>query len=249
MKFFKLLLYKILGLKNYLKLVSKTYITYIDSGFGKEKYSELHYLKTLIKPGFTCLDIGANLGYYSYFLAQFSGKDGRVFAVEPVPVFSEIWKANLRKYKSANLVLFPYALGDSEKLVEMGMPAVEGVVHHGMTRVVKEGETGFEKKFSVEMKNPDLLFAEIDQIDFIKVDVEGYESEVFDNMQQVVKKNMPIIQTELSGDGNRKKCIELLSSYGYQAFVLKNNDMILADENLIDSNDGDFYFFTDKNQI
>lgn len=244
MKFIKKALYKILGLKQYLKLVSKVYIAYTDNGFGKDQYPEIHYLKSIIKPGFTCVDIGANLGYYSYFLSQLSGHEGKVFAVEPIPVFAEIWKGNLKKYKSANLVLFPYALGDEEKLVEMGMPEVKGTVHHGMTRVVEENETGFEKKFSVEMKKPDSLFSSIEKIDFIKVDVEGYESNVFANMTDTIHKHKPIIQSELSGEKNRSKCIEILQNMGYEPHILKNDELIFAGENEIHTHSGDFYFLT-----
>ncbi|MDD4149846.1 MAG: hypothetical protein PHE33_07440, partial [Bacteroidales bacterium] len=62
MKIFRVILYKIFGLKVYLKIVSKLYIKYISCGFGKDKYPELHYLNSIIKPGFVCIDIGANLG-------------------------------------------------------------------------------------------------------------------------------------------------------------------------------------------
>lgn len=243
MKFFKIVFYKIFGLKAYLKLVSKVYIKYIDNGFGKDKYPELHYLKSLIKPGFTCIDIGANLGYYSYFMVKLAGETGKVYAVEPVPLFAEIWKKNLKEYKSANLRLFPFAIGESEKLVEMGMPAVNGVVHHGMTRVISEEESGFEKKFSVQMKNPDILFQEIEKIDFIKVDVEGYESEVFYNMQETLRKHKPLIQSELSGAENRAKSLSILTKLGYKPHVLNNGDMFLADDKIIQNYSGDFYFF------
>jgi len=242
MKFFKLVFYKIFGLKAYLKLVSKVYIKYINNGFGKEKYPEIHYLKSIIKPGFTCIDIGANLGYYSYFMVKLAGKTGKVYAVEPIPLFSEIWKRNLQKLKTVNLKLFPFALGDSEKIVEMGMPAVDGVVHHGMTKVIDDEETNFEKKFSVEMKNPDILFENIEKVDFIKVDVEGYESEVFSNMIQTVIKHRPLIQSELSGVENRSKCISILAEIDYKPYILKNDELILADDNVVKDYNGDFYF-------
>lgn len=243
MKVFKLLIYKIFGLKSYLRLVSKVYINYIDNGFGKDKYPEIHYLKSIIKPGFTCIDIGANLGYYSYFLVKLAGETGKVYAVEPIPLFADVWKKNMQNHKSANLTLFQCALGDSEKVVEMGMPSVDGVVHHGMTRVITDDETQFEKKFSVEMKNPDQIFSGIDKLDFVKVDVEGYESEVFKNMKDTLSKHKPLIQSELSGKENRELCVFTLKSLGYCAHILNNGDMILADDEAILSYTGDFYFF------
>lgn len=242
MKFIRKILYKTLGLKNYLRLVSKCYIKYIENGLGKEKYPEIHYLKSIINPGFVCIDIGANLGYFSYFLAKLVDRTGKVYAVEPVKLFSSIWKKNLKKFNSKNIILFPYALGSEEKMVEMGMPTIDGVVHHGMTKIVDNNEAEFNKKFDVEMKIPDVLFGELKKIDFIKIDVEGYESIVLENMKQTLIKHKPLIQCELSGIKNRIKSIEILKTYGYQSYILKNNYLVFADKEIIEKYNNDFYF-------
>ncbi|MBK6951045.1 MAG: hypothetical protein IPH24_03080 [Crocinitomicaceae bacterium] len=70
MKLIRKILVKILGLKGYLRLVSRIYIISISMGWMRQKYPELFFLKKLVKPGSTVLDIGANLAYYS-FLCQF----------------------------------------------------------------------------------------------------------------------------------------------------------------------------------
>lgn len=216
----------------------------VKAGFGKKKYPELYYLKSIIKPGYNCIDIGANMGYYSVFMSKYAGAAGKVYAVEPVPLFAEIWKKNVRRCKNRNLILFNYALGAQETTAEMGMPFINGVVHHGMTKVVTEESAGYEKKFRVEMKNPDVLFSEIEKIDFIKVDVEGYESIVFENMTELLKKHKPFIQSELSGSENRNTVINLLKSLDYKTYILRNDEMIEADQDTINSYTGDFYFKT-----
>ncbi len=213
-------------------------------GFGKNKYPELFYLKTIVKPGDYCIDIGANMGYYSVLLSKYAGASGKVFAVEPVPLFAEIWKKNTNRCRYKNLTLFNCALGKNETNAEMGMPFINGVAHHGMTKVVTDESAAFEEKFQVEMKNPDSLFSQIEKIDFIKVDVEGYESIVFDNMIGVLTKHKPLIQSELSGAENRKSVIKTLSALNYKVCILQNNEIIDADQNTIDSYTGDFYFKT-----
>lgn len=242
MKFLRITFYKVFGLKTYLRFVSKVYINYIKLGFGKDKYQELYHLKNIIKQGDVCLDIGANMGYYSYFMSKLSGKNGKVYAVEPVPLFAQIWAKNMKRFLGENLVLFPFALGEKESQIEMGMPSVDGVIHHGMTKVVAEGDSSFEKTFKAEMKNPDRLFSDIERLDFIKVDVEGYESQVFANMQETIKKHSPLIQSELSGQENRIKSIELLNGIGYQAHYLKIDKFEIAEQEKLDNYKGDFYF-------
>jgi FkbM family methyltransferase len=211
-------------------------------GYGKSKYPELHYLRTIIKPGFYCLDIGANVGYYSVFLSKYSAASGKIYAVEPVPLFAEIWRKNVKKSGVDNLTLFPFALGESENIMSMGMPLIDGVVHHGMTKIVNDSDNKFERQFEVLMKNPDKLFKDILKLDFVKVDVEGYESIVFANIIETLKKHKPIIQSELSGAENRLTVIRILEQLNYSSYVLTNNELVATDNQIIENCDQDFYF-------
>ena len=105
------LLVNLLGFEGYIRLISSIYLKLVGAGLLAKKYPELFYLKKIIKPGFYCLDIGANLGYYSTFLSKLAGPSGKVLAVEPVPVFQEIWRDNVKASGVQNLELLPYALG------------------------------------------------------------------------------------------------------------------------------------------
>lgn len=242
MKTIKKLLYKILGLKSYLQVVSRIYIKYIQLGFGKKKYSELHYLKDIVKPGFICIDIGANVGYYSFFMSKLCGEKGKLFAIEPIPVFAEVWKKNVSNSKINNITLYQCALGGENKNVKMGMPMIDGVVHHGMTRIVSVEDSSYEKLFDVQMRIPDELFKDLDKIDFIKVDIEGYENIAFENMKATLSRHKPLIQSELSGKGNREKTIKILSEISYVPHVLINNKLVEISSNDIESYNNDFYF-------
>jgi hypothetical protein len=87
MKQIRNILLQVLGLKLYLRLISKIYITCISLGMWKKKYPELFYLDSILKPGNTCIDIGANLGYYSTKMSKLVGISGKVYAIEPIPLF------------------------------------------------------------------------------------------------------------------------------------------------------------------
>lgn len=242
MKFIRKILLKILGLKCFLKLISSIYITLVKQGFLKKKYPELFYLTEIVKPNDVCIDIGANVGYYSIFLSKIVGKTGKVYAIEPIPLFAEIWKKNVKRSKVNNLELYNYALGGTEENVKMGIPEVNGVLHHGMTKIVSTREEKYIKYFEVEMKVPDNLFSNLPKLDFIKCDVEGYESEVFSNMVNTIRKFKPVIQSELSGNENRLKVISILKNIGYNTFILKNNKLeAIEEENWLKVNQ-DFYF-------
>lgn len=242
MNLVKLLLYKIFGLKNYLKIVSSVYISLINHGKLKASYPELHNLKNIIKPGDTCVDIGANIGYYSVFMSKLAGANGKIYAVEPVGTFREVWQRNMDKNALKNYEMLPFALGAEEKSIKMGMPKVKGEIHHGMTKVLSDEKQECEQTFDVEMRVPDNLFRDVEKIDFLKIDVEGYESVVFDNLRETLSKHSPLIQGEMGGHENKLKCIEILSGFGYKIFKLSDGSLVEISANEALNHPEDLYF-------
>jgi len=240
MKLIRKIIYKFLGLKTYLYIVSKIYITLIKFGFFKKKYAELHFIKKIIKPGDVCIDIGANLGYYTYFLAKATGKNGKIYAVEPVDIYRNILSYNIKKYRK-NVTILPYALGKENKTILMGMPVINGIVHHGMTKILdNETNTNIEKKFSVQMKIPDEIFDNLNKLNFIKCDVEGYEYYVFSNMIKILTKHKPMVQCELGN--NKINTIQLFETLGYNTYILQNNNLIKQHTDFILNYPNDVYF-------
>lgn len=243
MKLVRKWLSQALGFEGYLRLISGTYLWLTGKGLLNKQYPELFYLKELVRPGHFCLDIGANLGYYSAFLSKLAGPNGHVYAVEPVPVFQAIWKDNVKRFGLNNLTLLPYALGSENTKIGMGTPTRNGLVHHGMTKVMQPGTEEYVHQYRVEMKIPDELFANLPRLDFVKCDVEGYEQQVFANMQQTLRKHKPVIQTELNGAENRQAVHQLLQQLGYRAHVLKAGNLEpVAQNQLTTVAQSDFYF-------
>ncbi len=244
MKAIRKLLVKALGFEGYIRLVSKIYLQLVGTGLLAKKYPELFFLKKIIQPGFVCLDIGANLGYYSTFLSKLAGPRGKVLAVEPVPMFQQIWRDNVKTSGVKNLELLPYALGGENTRIQMGTPERDGLLHHGMTKITASAEEKYARLYEVEMKVPDQLFRNLNRLDFVKCDVEGFEFQVFSHLQATLQKFKPLIQTELNGTQNREGVITLLQNLGYQPYLLApDQTLILCDDaSQLAHHPGDFYF-------
>jgi FkbM family methyltransferase len=242
MKFLRKLLLKIVGLKAYYIIISRAYTSLTASGFLKKKYPELFYLQRIIKPGFVCIDIGANMGYYTTFLSRLAGAEGKVYSVEPVPMFIDILRLNAKSTGVKNIEILPYAVGEKNTVVKMGTPVVDGLIHHGMTKVASLSDEKYAQEYSVEMKVPDELFANLARLDFIKCDIEGYEYYVFSNMMKVINRFKPVIQTELNNMEGRRKVVDLLAQSGYSVFGLSNNSLVALTSTLVDNHSSDFYF-------
>lgn len=249
MKGIRKLLVKILGLEKYLFLISSIYIKMISLNLLKKKYPEIHFLKKIIKPDFICLDIGANLGYYTTVLSRTASKGG-VFGVEPIPLFIKIWKKNTKKYK--NVKLHEIALGSEKKQVSMTIPIVNGIVRHGLSHVDDADETTTdttsELKFTVQMEMGDQVFSKLDRLDFIKCDIEGYERFAVASMIETIKRFRPIIQIELGGDENRLEVYTKLTEHKFDAFVLIEGMLHPIDRAKLLEYPQDFYFIPSENK-
>jgi FkbM family methyltransferase len=238
----KQILYKILGVRNYLIVVSRMFFISYSMGFlKKDKTFDCHYfIRKLIRKGDVVIDIGANLGYYSRLFAKLAGPGGKVFSVEPVSLFRKILKINISGYK--NTTIIPYALGtEDNKSILMGIPKSNKYLRHGLTRVLDTNENEpFEYTFTEKMFTPATLFGNLERCDYIKCDVEGYEIHIIPQLEFLLKPFQPIIQIEIEAV-NRKLISDFLSSLSYSAFYLKNELLYPVGENPEEIN-GDLFF-------
>lgn len=235
-------LYKLLGVRNYLIVVSRMFFISYALGFlKKDKTFDCHYfIKKLVRKGDHVIDIGANLGYYSRIFAQLVGPNGKVFSVEPVTLFRKILSINTSKYK--NTTIIPFALGlEDNKPIVMGIPKSNKYLRHGLTRVLDTNENEpFEFTFSETMFTPATLFGNLERCDYIKCDVEGYEIHIVPQLDFLLKKFQPIIQIEIE-PANRKSIIDFLASYAYYVFYLETEVLLPVKENP-EGVYGDFFF-------
>ncbi len=248
MKLIRRLLVKFIGIKFYLKLVSKTYLKLTNLGFFKSKYPELFFLDKLIQPDWVSIDIGANLGYYSNRILR-NTASGKLMAVEPIPLFADIWKSNINALKG-DKELLNIALGEENQTVKMSIPIQDGVVRHGLTKV--DDGSNVENaalSFDVSMKRGDEVFGELDRVDFIKIDVEGYEQFVLKSIEKLLAKTKPIIQIELGGEENRRNSYNFLTSNLYSPFKLLNGKLVSFDQKELTSLAQDLYFVHESNMF
>jgi len=174
----------------------------------------------ILKKGMTCLDIGANIGYYVLLENKILGPDGQIIALEPSPLNYEYLQKNISLQKNSNVRTFNIAAGN--KNGSTNFLVYQDASNGGM--VIPDGQTSKwpGKMITVDVKTIDTLVDElgIKKIDFIRMDVEGYEFEIFEGMKNTLEKSHPIIHIEvhksIMGIKKTKKWFELLKSFGYE---------------------------------
>ena len=222
-KFFHRILYRLLSLENYLRVVSSMFFIYRALGLGRKgrALEYVYHLPQLVREGDTAIDIGANLGYYARPIADIIGHEGHLYAVEPVPVIFSVLQRNMRGRK--NVTLLNYALGEEERAIEMANDSVAAAGYFGTGRnFVSEGELSKDAvRFTAQMKRGSQLFADLKQIDFIKCDIEGYERVVIPELKPLLERHHPTLLIETDGD-TRRDIVSLMMDLGYQAYMLKD---------------------------
>ena len=229
-RLFHRLLYRLLSLKGYLRVVSRLFFLTRKLGLGRKgRALEYNYhLPQLVGRGDVAIDIGANLGYYTRPLADIVGAQGAVYAVEPVPVIFSVLERNVRGRK--NVHLMNYALGAEECVVEMANDSVAEAGYFGTGRnFISEGAlSGNAIKFTAQMRRGSELFAELERIDFIKCDIEGYERVVLPELRPIIERHHPTVLVETDGE-SRRKMIEMFTELGYKAFLLVGGEEVALD--------------------
>lgn len=154
------------------------------------------YLKSnfaqLIKPGMTVLDVGANIGFHTLYFAELVGQSGKVIAFEPIEINYKALQQNLALNEFSQVIAVNSALGSTNSILNIHID--NNALNPGAFNLFEDGE----KNTSINCVKGDDYLAEnqIAQIDFIKVDVEGFELEVFKGLSETLRRCKPILVFE-----------------------------------------------------
>jgi FkbM family methyltransferase len=147
--------------------------------------------------GSRVLDVGANIGMTALALSRICNR-GRIVAVEPVPKTFQYLRQNVSKAGARNVEIFNFALGSSEGSVLMqGHPS-----NFACSFVADHYTIPASDHFSqrVPVKRLDDIFSDLslDRVDFMKIDVEGFELEVIAGAREILNLYKPTVFLEMN---------------------------------------------------
>ena len=189
--------------------------------FRRDYESEVHFFENAIQPGDCVIDIGANFGLYTVLAAKKAGSAGKVLAFEPFPASTEILLRNCELNNLGSVVkTFPCALGEEQSTASMAIHS-----DPGRNRI---GSLGAAEVARVDVRVDTLdnivKESECSRIDFIKMDVEGFEAHVLRGARETLSRLKPVIAFELNPEACRLNgedaadIIHVLENTGYYLF-------------------------------
>lgn len=199
----KIFLYKIFPLKMYLLIMHYGFVFLYKIWFLLffRSYKQHYYIRKYIKKWDVVLDVWANLGHYTYIFSKKVGSNWKIFAVEPVSIFSQILRICFKLKK--NVIIVPFALWNQNlSSIKLGIESDDLYIRTGLPRVIT-GSSAFYKKrfqyiFDSSMVKGSQYFSDLEDLNYLKIDVEGYEMNILSDMLDIIKKYRPILQIEVN---------------------------------------------------
>jgi len=188
-------------------------------------------MKRLIRAGDVVFDVGAHVGEISVLAARLCAPQGKVHAFEPVPESSQRLAENLELNGCANVVLEALAVTQRAGTVIMNVFPAMYSAWNSLGRPVYASANGKPVAESHAIEVPATTLDEfcasrgIERIDFLKVDVEGFERAVLAGAERLLEEKrvgticFEVSQIPLRGAGRTaQEIFEMLEAHEYRAY-------------------------------
>jgi FkbM family methyltransferase len=170
------------------------------------------------KEGDTVVDIGAHMGRYTITSSKSVGSSGKVIAVEAHPYNYRILQHNLSLNKLTNVNALNWAVFSKKARLKLYLPDeyLGYTMHHSLMTnyLTAKYNKEIERRYiEVEADTLDNLLKSrgINQVDWIKIDVEGAEYEVLKGATEILSANKSIsILVEVHGKDTYDPTMQLL---------------------------------------
>jgi len=160
-------------------------------------------VKSLLKKGDVVLEAGANIGYYTILESKIIGKEGIVYAVEPVKENLKLLKKNIKLNDLKNVKTYDIAFCEKEKEIEMSVSRQGNL--HTPRKIIDPLRIDKIKGVSL-----DHFFKKKRKPNFMRMDIEGFEDVVFSGGMKTLDHLQKIFVELHFAYNDSKKMVELL---------------------------------------
>ncbi len=222
------------GLKHFCVYENHIERSILEKGIWES--NETAATKKILKSDWVVFDIGANIGYFTLLMSKLVGKNGYVYCFEPTTYGYNRLKKNIRlnpEFLLHNIVVNKKGLSSCTE------NKIEALESRFSARLLAHSE-----KELIEFITLDDYVASknIQKVDFIKIDVDGYDYEVIKGGCKILKKFRPIVMAEICNrvlnerGVNVVSYLELYLQYGYNSCeILESNELMTILELIRDS--------------
>jgi FkbM family methyltransferase len=196
-----------------------------EHGWYVDETFDIEIFRKYVREGMTVLDLGANVGFYTFLARSIIGGRGRVFAFEPYPRNSELIRASIKENKYNNVTLEEAAVSDKSGKVSLYLSpdasSENSLLNLNFQKLITVNAVTLDDYFE---KNVDNI-----EVDFIKMDIEGSEYRAFRGMSKLLRYNERMtLMLEFWPNGFRRdnqdpyEFLEILAKSGFDIQFIDN---------------------------
>ena len=194
--------------------------------YGEYSEGEIALWSQFLRPGMTVIDVGANIGAHTIYLAKAVGQRGLVYAIEPQRQLYQMLLGNLALNEIANTSVFMGALADdSYGGVKQSAKTAGGIgtinvppIDYGSAGNFGAIALGKRSKRGEAVPVVTLDSLGLNEVSFIKIDVEGMERAVLRGASETLSRDRPILYVENDRAEHSRELISLILGAGYRLF-------------------------------
>lgn len=200
---------------------------------GEYESEEVDFVKSIIKPGDTVLDIGANIGFFTILMADLIGETGKSYSFEPLPRNFKLLNRSIEENGFAGRATIEHAaVGETQGTLKLISPPTETLNLGGA--FLKTGDTQVPPGHIAE----EVTVIRLDNysierpVKFIKIDVEGAELLALRGAMNILTEDKPVIMAELNPPQLRKvssctsaQFISEINKCGYNCYELNSGNV------------------------
>ncbi len=198
------------------KLISRRYLV-----------GEYEAISKILKPRQIVIDVGANIGTHSVYMSKCVGAEGKIYSFEPIPDTAWQLKENLALNKIENVEVIVAALKDVSGIESMSVfPSNFSAWNSFGTLETTESKPVAQIEVKTLKLDDFVNQKNINRIDFLKIDAEGSEKNVFMGAKKLFENGLidvlsfEISQIPLKGMGaTSEELFNFLNQYGYKSYL------------------------------
>ena len=192
-----------------------------------------YYIIHSVEEGDTFIDIGSHFGSFSLLASKIVGSNGKVISFDPTPSTYQLMSENLESFALyKNFQTFNMALFDRQQKISFYDFGLKESAYNSIlgsrTREIINPE---KYMIEIDATTLDIFTANLNRIDFIKIDAESAELAILKGGIETLKKFYPKLVVEIGDTGlsNAPKSIEIISfllNLGYSVFQFHNGTIV-----------------------
>lgn len=194
---------------------------------------EISWILKMVSEGMNCINVGANVGYFTILLSQIIKDSGMVYAFEPAEDIFKILELNINNKKSNNIKIFKKAVGNYDGQIQLFLNDTncgDNRCYDPKQIIDRYGDYrnhGFSDNIVIEQveicKLDSVLINK--KIDFMLIDTQGFDLFVLEGAEKILRNNNVMVMFEFTLEWlnylnvNYKNIINNILSMGYTLYV------------------------------